>query len=434
MNPDSDTAQGPVDNILSGRTDRTAPAELRRVHLCYAPPDESYSEELTKHLLTLKNGRARIRVTTHQDITPGDDQVDSRKRLIYDADAILLLNSADFLSQKDCRIDQSLAIARASVIPVVLVLCRPCLWDALSSDGRITVLPTSRRAVSTHSDKDSVYARIVGAVRSLLESGTVLNSSTELPAATGTPGGDFVAPPDTDWRARFLVVFGVLLGLLLGIIIARPYVYHLSQSLGSHLNGSTLVGIFATILSPVALFALPVLHTLRTLREFDFRAASRRRPVITAPFAPLAQKCHFCGNSANEESRIALEESAMFTMKGKLTMRVRFKTLPRCAWCSAFHGLIERTGAIFRGTSWTIFVASSILILMLFNFDAGVIVMCTPLLVILCWLLSRAIGSVAMNVLRKRFTPPQDHLHSEIGGALATVPWTETEFSASLTE
>lgn len=128
------------------------------VVLSYSHKDESLRDELDAHLAVLR--RLNIVETWHdRKLIPGQGWDHRIKEMIYAADVILLLLSADFFNSDYCY-DEEMRIAlerheRGETV-LVPVLARPCQWkqtDIASIHG----LPKDMRAVSLWEDRDLAW-------------------------------------------------------------------------------------------------------------------------------------------------------------------------------------------------------------------------------------------------------------------------------------
>lgn len=124
----------------------------------YSHKDEAMRDELDAHLAILR--RLNIVQTWHdRRLVPGQEWDPRIKEMIYSADVILLLLSADFFNSEYCY-DEELSIAldrheRGEAV-VVPVLARPCQWQR-TEVAAIHGLPKDMRAVSLWEDRDLAW-------------------------------------------------------------------------------------------------------------------------------------------------------------------------------------------------------------------------------------------------------------------------------------
>lgn len=128
------------------------------VVISYSHKDEELRDELEAHLSVLR--RLNIVETWHdRKLVPGQGWDPRIKEMIYAADVILLLLSADFFNSDYCY-DEEMRIALerhdrgdAVVVPVV---ARPCQWKQ-TEIAAIHGLPKDMRAVSLWEDRDLAW-------------------------------------------------------------------------------------------------------------------------------------------------------------------------------------------------------------------------------------------------------------------------------------
>lgn len=128
------------------------------VVLSYSHKDEALRNELDAHLSVLR--RLNIVETWHdRKLVPGQSWDPRIKEMIYAADVILLLLSADFFNSDYCY-DEEMKIAlerhsRGEAV-VVPVLARPCQWKQ-TEIAAIHGLPKDMLAVSLWDDRDLAW-------------------------------------------------------------------------------------------------------------------------------------------------------------------------------------------------------------------------------------------------------------------------------------
>jgi hypothetical protein len=137
-----------------------------RVFISYAHADEALRVELGKHLATLE--RQRLVASWHDRmIAPGADWTQEVDDAIENADVILLLISADFVSSRYCYdIELRRALARhtsgtAVVIPVIL---RPVALSGLPFE-HLQSLPAELKPITEWASRDAAYVNVVEGIR-----------------------------------------------------------------------------------------------------------------------------------------------------------------------------------------------------------------------------------------------------------------------------
>lgn len=101
-----------------------------KVFFSYAHADETYKNELNKHLSPLKRSE-KIEAWNDEELLPGSSFDDEIKQKLEQSDIIILLISSDFINSDYCyEIEMQNAMTRAErdecyVVPVIV---RACLW------------------------------------------------------------------------------------------------------------------------------------------------------------------------------------------------------------------------------------------------------------------------------------------------------------------
>src|SRR5215467_13617464 len=135
----------------------------------YAHADESFRDEIEKHLSILK--RNGLIVAWHdRRIGAGDewrDQIDAHAR---SAGIILLLISPDFLASDYCyNIEMKLALERhsAGAAVVVPIILRPVDWSD-APFAELQALPRDAKAVTTWSNRDEAFATVAQGIHAIV--------------------------------------------------------------------------------------------------------------------------------------------------------------------------------------------------------------------------------------------------------------------------
>lgn len=137
-----------------------------KVFFSYSHQDESYRDELEKHLMALK--RQGVIDSWHdRRILPGEEWAGRIDEELRSADIILLLVSSDFIASEYCyEIEVREALERhkrgeAVVIPVIL---RPCDWADLPF-GKIQGVPKDGKPVSKYLTIDDAFMEITKGIK-----------------------------------------------------------------------------------------------------------------------------------------------------------------------------------------------------------------------------------------------------------------------------
>jgi len=140
------------------------------VFVSYSHRDESFKDDLVKHLSPLKR-LGLVEEWHDRKITAGAewDKVISEK--LEAAKIILLLVSIDFITSAYCYdVELERALERhakneAVVIPIVV---RNCLWQH-TPFAKLQALPKDAKAVSSWSDRDDAFTIIAESIRQIAE-------------------------------------------------------------------------------------------------------------------------------------------------------------------------------------------------------------------------------------------------------------------------
>jgi hypothetical protein len=142
------------------------------VFISYSHADEQLRNELEKHLSMLKR-QGRVDVWHDRRIAAGDvfDNVISAQ--LEQADIVLLLVSADFLSSEYCygiEMTRAMERARAGQARVIPVILRSCQWHDAPFGGLLAA-PQDGKAVTKWADRDEAWTNVVGMITSALPPG-----------------------------------------------------------------------------------------------------------------------------------------------------------------------------------------------------------------------------------------------------------------------
>ena len=179
-----------------------------RFFVSYAHEDESYKDELQKHLSSLiRNGS--ISSWDDRQIPIGGEWDRQIKSEMNNADVILLLISADFLDSSYCNdVEVKRAMERhnssddpAVVVPIIL---RYCDWTD-TDFAKLQALPKNAEPIASFDDKDEAYVYIVKQIKNLIRSrnqpkqsaSTTTTSTTSTPVDTPPVTSTPVSPVET---------------------------------------------------------------------------------------------------------------------------------------------------------------------------------------------------------------------------------------------
>jgi hypothetical protein len=137
-----------------------------KIFVAYDPEDSAEVKPLKTQLRILeKTGKISI-FDMHTHVTGGADKQKEWLQNSGDADAMLLMISADFLANDGC---MELAFAgvdmRKRVVPVLL---SSCMWSRIEILENIVPLPTNGVPVSKWPDKDEAMFEVASGVEALV--------------------------------------------------------------------------------------------------------------------------------------------------------------------------------------------------------------------------------------------------------------------------
>jgi hypothetical protein len=132
-----------------------------RIFLSYSHIDESYRNELEKHLMSLQH-QGIVETWHDRRIVAGEEWGNCIDYELGRADIILLLISSDFIASRYCyELEMAEALARhkngeAVVIPVIL---RPCNWTGLPF-GKLQAATREGKPAQKYPNLDDAFLEI----------------------------------------------------------------------------------------------------------------------------------------------------------------------------------------------------------------------------------------------------------------------------------
>src|SRR5712692_10397558 len=160
-----------------------------KIFLCSAREDGSLRKKLEKQLQTLQRYGLIDALWHSESIIAGTETAQEIGKHLSTAQVILLLISPYFMSSDDCYTIMLRAMQRhergeAHVIPIIL---RPVDWRG-APFGRLKVLPTNERPVTTWSNLDEALYDVAAGIRKAIERWAG-NSSINSPTPPEDPLG-----------------------------------------------------------------------------------------------------------------------------------------------------------------------------------------------------------------------------------------------------
>lgn len=163
---------GLYQRLLQREPEIDAPARPRRLFYCCAAEDEALLVRLDKHLKLLQR-QGLIETWHHRQIPAGEDWRKTADARFDEAEVILLLVSADFLSSDhawDVEVTGALARHEQGTAVVIPVLLRPCDWKS-AAFAKLRALPANETPVTRWVDQDEAWVEIALGLRHTLAGG-----------------------------------------------------------------------------------------------------------------------------------------------------------------------------------------------------------------------------------------------------------------------
>ena len=164
-------------NIICDEEEKERLANVRpikkdklKIFLSYAHKDEAIKKELDTHLSTLK--RLDYIETWNDRLIPiGSEWDDEIKTQLREADIILLLISANFISSDyiwDHELKTAMERHERKEVSVIPIFAKSCEWREMPF-GKIQGLPQDAKPITEHENKDKVLAEVAKGIRSVVE-------------------------------------------------------------------------------------------------------------------------------------------------------------------------------------------------------------------------------------------------------------------------
>ncbi len=140
-----------------------------RTFISYSHADETFRQELEKHLSLLKREK-RLSIWHDRRIRAGDDIDGEISESLETADLALFLVSSDFIASNYCygvELARALERKQQGSLIVVPVIARPCDWHS-SPLGILKGVPRDGKPISTWGNRDEAYLDVINELRKLL--------------------------------------------------------------------------------------------------------------------------------------------------------------------------------------------------------------------------------------------------------------------------
>ena len=158
------SASNPAPSTPASSAPGTAP-RIPRLFISYAHEDEAMHEEFGKHLKSLEY-RNIVQIWHDRMIEPGMDWDQEIEKKLEDADIIVLLISADFVSSAyafGIEMKRALQLNREGKARVIPVIIRPYGWERLEF-SRFQILPTGATPISEWPNQDRAWKDVTRSI------------------------------------------------------------------------------------------------------------------------------------------------------------------------------------------------------------------------------------------------------------------------------
>jgi len=143
----------------------------KKIFFSYSKRDREYLEELHRHLSPLRR-QGKVQPWDDGDMRAGEEWDREIKRELYNADIILLLVSANFLSTDyvwDVEIKAAMELHEAGKSVVIPVILEPCDWVDLPF-SKLQGLPDKGTPVGAYQNRNEAWLEVVNGIKKVLKS------------------------------------------------------------------------------------------------------------------------------------------------------------------------------------------------------------------------------------------------------------------------
>jgi hypothetical protein len=162
---------------------------------CYAQRDAALVAELQQHLLLLQQ-QNKATLWHPGEIMPGDNRAEALAQHIDEADIILLLLSAHFLSSASCydeQLQRAMDRHRRAEARMIPILLRAVDYTGTQFKD-VQALPKGGRPVYRHGDREDAWAEIAREIRTAIEAVSAKVQQAEPDSAARWPGARAEVP------------------------------------------------------------------------------------------------------------------------------------------------------------------------------------------------------------------------------------------------
>jgi len=142
-----------------------------RIFTSYSHKDESYKDELIKHLSGLRRS-GRIESWDDRQIAIGGEWDNSIKRELENCNLFIALVSNDYLNSsyiQDFEFQTALKKADQGLLKIVPIILRPCDWSGIGLE-KLQCLPLNGKPISSFEDRDEAFLFVVDGIKNVIDS------------------------------------------------------------------------------------------------------------------------------------------------------------------------------------------------------------------------------------------------------------------------
>jgi hypothetical protein len=152
------------------KTKQLIKMEKVKLFISYAHADESFKEELKKHLSGLKRN-GLVEEWHDRYIKPGELWDEEIKRNLNEAQIILFLISSDFMASdyiNDVEIGNALSRYSRGEVIIIPIIIRSCDFSSLQVSS-FQALPKDAKPITKWDDRDEAWLNVINGIKSVLQ-------------------------------------------------------------------------------------------------------------------------------------------------------------------------------------------------------------------------------------------------------------------------